>query len=49
MAISKLPFLLADWVGGLPLHRMVVISVILFIYFIGGFFMVYMAFKQRKV
>lgn len=44
MAISKLPFLLADWVGGLPLHRMVVISVILFIYFIGGFFMDSMAF-----
>src|SRR3990167_137312 len=44
MAVSKLPFLLADWVGGLPLHRMAIIAVVLFIYFIGGFFMDSMAF-----
>jgi tripartite ATP-independent transporter DctM subunit len=44
MAVSKLPFLLAEWVGDLPLHRMAIIAIILFIYFIGGFFMDSMAF-----
>jgi tripartite ATP-independent transporter DctM subunit len=44
MAVSKLPFLLAGWVGDLPLHRMAIIAIILFIYFIGGFFMDSMAF-----
>ena len=44
MAVSQLPFLLADWVGSLPLHRMAVMGVILFIYFVGGFFMDSMAF-----
>jgi tripartite ATP-independent transporter DctM subunit len=44
MAVSKLPFLLAEWVGDLPIHRMAIIAIILFIYFIGGFFMDSMAF-----
>jgi tripartite ATP-independent transporter DctM subunit len=44
MAVSKIPFLLADWVGELPVHRMAIIAVVLFIYFIGGFFMDSMAF-----
>jgi len=39
MAVSRIPFLLADWLGGLPIHPMAVMSVIVFIYFIGGFFM----------
>ncbi len=39
MAISRLPFILADWLGGLPIHPMAVMGVIVFIYFIGGFFM----------
>ncbi len=43
MAISTIPFLLADWVGSLPIHRMAIMSVIIFIYFIGGFFMDSMA------
>ncbi len=43
MAISTIPFLLADWVGNLPIHRMAIMSVIIFIYFIGGFFMDSMA------
>ncbi len=43
MAVSKIPFGLADWVGGLPLHRMAIMGVIIFIYFIGGFFMDSMA------
>ena len=43
MAISDIPFLLADWVGSLPLDRMAIIGVIIFIYFLGGFFMDSMA------
>jgi tripartite ATP-independent transporter DctM subunit len=43
LAVSKIPFLLADWVGSLPIHRMAVMGVILLIYFIGGFFMDSMA------
>ena len=39
MAISRLPFILADWLGGLPIHPMAIMSIVLFIYFIGGFFM----------
>lgn len=39
MAVSRIPFMLADWLGGLPIHPMAVMSVIVFIYFIGGFFM----------
>jgi len=39
MAVSRIPFVLADWLGGLPIHPMAVMSVIVFIYFIGGFFM----------
>lgn len=43
MAVSTLPSHLAEWVGGLPLHRLVIMGVIIFIYFIGGFFMDSMA------
>ena len=43
MAISDIPFLLADWVGSLPLDRMAIMGVIIFIYFLGGFFMDSMA------
>ena len=43
MAMSTIPFLLADWVGNLPVDRMVIIGIIIFIYFIGGFFMDSMA------
>ena len=43
MAMSTIPFLLADWVGNLPVDRMVVIGIIIFIYFLGGFFMDSMA------
>ena len=39
MAVSTIPFVLADWLGGLGIHRMAVMAVIIFIYFIGGFFM----------
>ncbi|MCK4862654.1 MAG: TRAP transporter large permease subunit [Dehalococcoidales bacterium] len=43
MAISKIPFVLADWIAGLPLPPMGVIGVIALIFFIGGFFMDAMA------
>jgi C4-dicarboxylate transporter DctM subunit len=39
MTVSRIPFLLADWLGGLPIHPMAVMTIIVFIYFIGGFFM----------
>jgi len=43
MAITTIPFMLADWVGGLPIPTMAIMGVIIFIYFIGGFFMDSMA------
>ena len=43
LAVSSIPFLLADWVGNLPIHKMAIMSIILFIYFVGGFFMDSMA------
>jgi len=43
MAVSTIPFKLAEWVGSLPLHRMAVMGVIILIYFVGGFFMDSMA------
>ena len=39
MAVSRIPFILAEWLGELPIHPMAVMAVIVFIYFIGGFFM----------
>jgi len=39
MAVTRIPFMLADWLGELPIHPMAVMAVIVFIYFIGGFFM----------
>jgi len=43
MAVSTIPFILADWVEGLPLHPMAIMGVIVFIYLIGGCFMDAMA------
>jgi C4-dicarboxylate transporter DctM subunit len=43
LAVSTIPFVLAEWLGNLPLPRIVVIGLIIFIYFIGGFFMDSMA------
>jgi len=39
MTVSRIPFLLADWLGALPIPPMAVMTIIVFIYFIGGFFM----------
>jgi tripartite ATP-independent transporter DctM subunit len=43
MAVSMIPFLLADWVGNLPIPPLAIMAVIAFIFFIGGFFMDSMA------
>jgi C4-dicarboxylate transporter, DctM subunit len=43
MAISTIPFVLADWIGNLPLPPMAIMAVIIFVYFLGGFFMDSMA------
>ncbi len=39
MAVTRIPFLLADWLGELPIPPMAVMAVIIVIYFVGGFFM----------
>ncbi len=43
MAVSRIPFVLAEWLGGLPIPPMAVMIVIILIYFVGGFFMDSMA------
>jgi C4-dicarboxylate transporter, DctM subunit len=43
LAVSTIPFLLADWIGNLPISSMAIMAVIIFIYFMGGFFMDSMA------
>jgi tripartite ATP-independent transporter DctM subunit len=43
LAISNLPFVLADWVGNLPIPPMAIMGVMVLIYFVGGFFMDSMA------
>ena len=43
MAISNLPFTLAEWVGSLNISPVILIALIIFVYFIGGFFMDSMA------
>jgi C4-dicarboxylate transporter DctM subunit len=43
MAVSTIPFMLADWIEALPIHPMAVMGVIVVIYLIGGCFMDSMA------
>jgi TRAP-type C4-dicarboxylate transport system permease large subunit len=43
LAISNIPFMLADWVGDLPIPPMAIMAVLVVIYFVGGFFMDSMA------
>jgi C4-dicarboxylate transporter DctM subunit len=43
MAVSTIPFILAEWVANLPIPTMGIMGVIIFIYFLGGFFMDSMA------
>ena len=39
MAVSRITFDLADWVAGLPFSPTVIMSAIIFFYFLGGTFM----------
>jgi C4-dicarboxylate transporter DctM subunit len=43
LAVTTIPFMLAGWVANLPLSRMTIVTIIIFIYFVGGFFMDSMA------
>jgi len=43
MAVSTIPFILADWLARLHISPMAVMGIIIFIYFMGGFFMDSMA------
>ena len=43
MAVTMIPFILADWVSSLPIPSFAIMGIIVFIYFIGGFFMDSMA------
>jgi len=44
LAVTQIPFKVADWVTALPLHRSLIIVVIILIYLIGGSFIDDMAF-----
>ncbi|MFC1969758.1 TRAP transporter large permease [Chloroflexota bacterium] len=39
MAVTRIPFILADWVVGLPLPSMAIMGIIVLIYILGGCFM----------
>jgi C4-dicarboxylate transporter DctM subunit len=39
LAVTRIPYLLADWVAGLPLPSWAIMGVIVFIYLVGGCFM----------
>jgi C4-dicarboxylate transporter DctM subunit len=39
MAVTKIPFILADWVAGLPLPSIAIMGIIVLIYMVGGCFM----------
>jgi len=43
LAISNVPFVLADWLGGLPLPPIIIMVFVILIFFLGGFFMDSMA------
>lgn len=49
MAVTRIPFDLADWVGGLPLPRWTILALILIVYIIGGCFMDGLAFLLLTV
>ena len=44
LAVTGIPFITADWVGGLPVHRNIVMILIIFVYLIGGSFIDDLAF-----
>jgi C4-dicarboxylate transporter, DctM subunit len=44
LAVTKIPMLAADWIGGLPLHPHIIMVIIAIIYLIGGSFIDDLAF-----
>ncbi|WDP90955.1 MAG: TRAP transporter large permease [Desulfobacter sp.] len=49
LAVTRIPFEIADWVGGLNMSPVLVMGVIILIYFIGGCFMDALAFVTLTV
>jgi tripartite ATP-independent transporter DctM subunit len=49
LAVTRIPFDLADWVGGLNLPPVIIIAIIMGIYFLGGCFMDALAFVTLTV
>ncbi len=43
-AVTRMPFLVADWLGALPVHRSLIMIIIIFVYLIGGSFIEDLAF-----
>jgi len=39
IAVTRIPLILADWVGALPLPSMAIMAIIVLMYLVGGFFM----------
>jgi TRAP-type C4-dicarboxylate transport system permease large subunit len=44
IAVTKIPMIAADWIVGLPLHPLVIMVIISFVYLIGGSFIDDLAF-----
>jgi TRAP-type C4-dicarboxylate transport system permease large subunit len=44
LAVTSIPFIAADWIAGLPLHKNLVMVIIIFVYLIGGSFIDDLAF-----
>jgi len=43
-AVTKMPFLVAEWLGALPVHRSLIMIIIIIVYLIGGSFIEDLAF-----
>jgi C4-dicarboxylate transporter DctM subunit len=48
-AVTKTPFLIADWLSGLPIHRNIILIIICFTFLIGGSFVEDLAFAVLAV
>jgi C4-dicarboxylate transporter DctM subunit len=49
LAVTRIPFEIASWVGGFDLPRVVIMGVVILIYFLGGCFMDALAFVTLTV
>jgi tripartite ATP-independent transporter DctM subunit len=43
-AVTKMPYLVADWLGALPIHRSLIMMIIILVYLVGGSFIEDLAF-----